>query len=341
MKTVISAILMALSPSLWADEDDYVNFIRQIHPHSGLEWDIGIPGEGSQISPTGVSEKGDLFELWSVHSESITQYLLDEQYVTSYTPNATIEIITADPYTAVRRTRCDQPFQVRFTVTGLLEPTDPSYAEAPEAAKIVDYMHAMFGYADGEFAVGASSEGIVVEEGTMNGNATATVTFPVTNLTGPDLTKLSGEEVFSASALADYGVDATVLDSQKLQIWPVATGSLSGFSATGYYEIVPSVTIVLEDLYPSSTTYLRVYAGEPSSNPTGAQAISDSYVVIEDSIPQDRTLVLKDLDKYLNKEGAHTLELLHETPFGTDLLDSQTIQVDRTVEFNGAILAQE
>lgn len=341
MKTAISAILVALTPLLWADEDDYVNFIRQIQPHSGLEWDIGIPGEGSQISPTGVSEEGDLFELWSVHSSSATQYLLDEQYVTAYTPNATIEIITADPYTSVRRTRCDQPFQVRFTVTGLLETTDPAYETAPDAAKIVDYMHAAFLYSEGEYAAAASSEGIVIEEGTMNGNATATVTFAVTNLTGPDLTKISGEEVFSASALADYGVDATILDSEKLQIWPVANGSLSGFSADGYYEIVPAVTVILDDLYPSSTTYLRVYSGEPTATPTEVTIISASYVVIDDSIPQDRTLVLKDLDRFLNKEGVHTMELLHETPFGTDLLASHTIQVDRTVEFNGSILAQE
>ena len=252
---------------------------------------------------------------------------------------ALFEILTADPYEPVRRTRCDQPFQVRITVAGLLSTLDPSYPTAPEAAKKVDYTHSIFSYPEGShsFEGVASPVGILWEEGTLDGNVTATVTFGATNLTGPELTEVEGEEVFTASALADFGVSATILDSARLQIWPIATGSFSGYDPNEYFVEVPSVTVELEDLYPMSSTYVRLYPGNPSSDPTDVTMVSASYVVIEDSIPQNRTLVLKDLDRYFVKEGVHTIEILHETPFGTDLLNTGTIRVDRTVRFNGGI----
>ena len=343
MKSAVLASL-ALPGAVLADSAaDYVNFIRQIQQDTGLEWDMTVLSEGDGlVSPTGVSVDGSFFELWSIHNTTAAEYLLDEQFVTSYTPNAYVEIITGDPYQPVRRTRADQPFQVRVTVTGLMHPSDALYAGAPQAAKRVDYLHTSFSYPEGEHSLEnvSSPVGTLQEEGYMEENTTATVTFNVTNLTGSDLTQVEGEEVFTISALADFGVSATVLDSERVQIWPVAQGSFSGYDPAVRYENVPPVVINLVDLYPSSTTYLRVYAGEPTSNPVDPVTISSSFVVIEDSIPQDRTLVLKNLDRYFKAEGAHTLELLHETPFGTDLIHSSAILVDRTVEVTATIYSQ-
>ena len=61
----------------------------------------------------------------------------------------------------------------------------------------------------------------------------------------------------------------------------------------------------------------------------------------DDSIPQDRQLSLDELDSYLGQEGLHTLEILHETPFGTDLLNRASIQVDRTVSVTASFYTQE
>ena len=44
---------------------------------------------------------------------------MDEEFVSSYSPAASIEITTGDPYTVVPRTRVDQPFEVRIRVGGL------------------------------------------------------------------------------------------------------------------------------------------------------------------------------------------------------------------------------
>lgn len=334
MKKLLVASSLLPGALLADTASDYVNFVRQIQQDTGVEWDITVASAGTLYSPTGVSADGSFFELWSVHNTTTREYLLDEQFVTSYTPNASIEILTGDPYLPVRRTRSDQPFQVKVTVQGLLDPLDPVYATAPDAAKQVDFLHSTFLYPDGQHSLDgvANPLGIVVQEGTMEQNATATITFGVTNLTGTDLTQVEGEEVFTVEALADFGVSASILDSERVQIWPVAQASFSGIDPTEEYDLVPPMTINLVDLYPSSTTYMRVY---PVSDPQDVTNVSASYVVIEDSIPQDRIVLLSDLDRYLNKHGEYVIEILHETPFGTDLLRAGSITVDRRIDFRG------
>ena len=137
--------------------------------------------------------------------------------------------------------------------------------------------------------------------------------------------------------MADFGVSATILDSERVQIWPVAQGAFSGYDPTEAYETMPPVTITLDDLYPFSTTYLRVYPGEQTADPQGAANVSESFVVIDDSIPQDRRLILKDLDRYFVEHGPYTMELLHVTPFGIDLIHSAAVLIDRKIEFTGSL----
>ena len=336
--------LLALCPSLLrAAPDEYVNFVRQIQQDSGVEWDMGIAASGTKISPTGVSSAGSFFELWAIHDQSITEYRLDEQYVTAYTPNATVRILTGDPYRAIPRTRVDQPFQVHISVRGLIDENDPNYETAPDAAKWVDYTNYAFAYPEGVYSFEGVKNpvGTVVTEGYMEETANTTVTFSATNLTGADLTQVSGEEVFTITAQADFGVSATILDSEKVQIWPIATGTISGLDPSRYYEEIPPVSVNLENLYPDSTTYLRVYQGPRREDPGKTQPVNSSYVIIEDSIPRSRDMVVRSMDQYFTEEGLHTIELLHRTPFGTDLLDSTEINVDRTIEINGGVVDQE
>ena len=331
---------------LAAAPEDYVNFIRQVQQDTGLEWDVSVASNGTQVSPTGVSNDGAFFELWAIHNDTVTEYLLDEQYVTAYTPNATINIVSLDPYGPVRRTRVDMPFQVQISVTGLIDINDPNYATAPDASKWVDYSHVTFKYPDGTHSLEEVDDpvGTLFEEGYMEQTADTTITFLAANLSpdsGEDSTELEGEEVFTISAQADFGVSATVLDSDRIQIWPIARGTISGTDSTTEYETIPPISVDLVDLYPDSTTYLRIYQGAPTANPTEFTTVNSSYVIIEDSIPQDRDLVIKDLDDLVNTDGLHTIELLHRTPFGTDLLHTSQINVDRTIVVNGAVTDQE
>jgi hypothetical protein len=327
-----------------ADQGDpsevgYVNFIRQIQQDSGVEWDISVDGYGEVISPEGVSEDGSFFQLWSIHTDSASEFLLDEQFVTSYTPNAAITIQTGDPYQPVTRTRADQPFMVTFNVDGLLS-LKPGI---PLAAQQVAISHEVFTYPGGAYSLEEIEDpnGTTVLQGYLNQNGSSMLGYSVTNMIAPDLTSASGEEIFTISALAGYSVSATVLDSKRIQIWPIAEGSLSGHDPAGYYEDVPNLTVTLTDLYPASRTYLRVYSGASTSNPKDPKIVSASYVLINDSIPQDRTFSLEDLNGYFTKEGLHTIEILHQTPFGTDLLFSSMINVDRTVQVTGTVFSKE
>ena len=343
MKKSVLILASALPVTLSADPADYVNFIRQVQQDSGVEWDVTVPPSGHAISPTGVSVDGAFFELWSIHNTSVSEFLLDEQYVTAYTPNANIRIVTGDPYRAIRRTRVDQPFQVQIPVTGLIDENDPNYATAPDASKWVDYTHSAFNYPEGAYSFQKVDNpvGSLMAEGFMEKTAKTTVTFMATNLSGSDLTKVTGEEVFTISAQADFGVSATVLDSEKVQIWPVATGTIRGTDPSEYYEQVPPIMVNLENLYPHSTTYIRVYEGPQTSSPAKYNVVNTSYVIIEDSIPQNRSLVIREGDQFVSEEGLHTIELLHRTPFGTDLLASTQVHVDRTIEINGGVINQE
>ena len=337
-------LLAAAAPCVVsADPADYVNFVRQIQQDSGVEWDMSVAPNGMKISPTGVSAAGSFFELWAIHNRSVSEYRLDEQYVTAYTPNATITIVTGDPYLAIPRTRVDQPFQVQISVAGLLDENHPSYATAPDAAKWVDYTNYTFAYPDGAYSFEdvKNPVGTVVTEGYMEETANTTITFSATNLTGPDLTQVKGEEVFTITAQADFGVSATILDSEKVQIWPIATGTISGVDSSRYYEQVPPVSVSLVNLYPDSTTYMRIYPGPRKERPDGTKTINSSFVIMEDSIPQSRNLTVRSMDRYFTEEGIHTVELLHRTPFGTDLLDVVEINVDRTIEVNGGVIDQE
>ncbi len=39
-----------------------------------------------------------------------------------------------------------------------------------------------------------------------------------------------------------------------------------------------------------------------------------------DSVPQNRTLVLKNIENFFEEDGRYTIEVLHQTPFGVDML---------------------
>ena len=70
----------------------------------------------------------------------------------------------------------------------------------------------------------------------------------------------------------------------------------------------------------------------PGPDPGDAKSLPTSYVLIEDVIPQDREIFLGQLDDVMGETGNYTLEVVHVTPFGTEILDRfHPIQVSRGV----------
>jgi hypothetical protein len=197
----------------------------------------------------------------------------------------------------------------------------------------VKFDHVMMSYDETTHQPAAGAGYVSVGNTELTKIGDTVIFHEITNLTGADLTQVEGEEVFTVTTFADFGTDVSTLDSQRLQVWPIATGSLTGIDSTVRYVDIPTIYVECVDLYPKSETYVRGYLGTPSTNPVNPFLLPASYVKIADSIPQDREMVLKDLNELFEKEGPYTLELLHETPFGYDILDQiYPMRVDRTIE---------
>ena len=131
------------------------------------------------------------------------------------------------------------------------------------------------------------------------------------------------------------------LDTALVQVWPIAKAVISGITTGESYDVLPPVQVTLSDLYPDSRTHVRIYRGASGSGSEPIE-VEASYVIIEDIVPQDRVVTLDELDILIPEEGTYTFEVLHETPFGIDLLDQvHPVVIDRTLRVRGTLYASE
>jgi hypothetical protein len=92
--------------------------------------------------------------------------------------------------------------------------------------------------------------------------------------------------------------------------------------------------MTLNELYPESRTYVQVYPGEPQLGVEGT-IVPGTQLVISQTVPVSRVIVVKDYDAVFDKDGLWTMELVTVTPFGTDRLSHVTFTIDRTIKANG------
>ena len=309
----------------------YVNFIRQVQFPSGVQWDATVASSGEQLSALTIDPGGARFELWTVKASPLTSYLLDSCYVGTFVPLAGVVIRSEDPYPLNLRTRADRPFAVDVSVTGLLAgATDPAASKAVSLLRHVQsYGAGGTGYNLDRHLATLHSTALVTSNGTQ------TFTFPLTSIPGSDLAKVGGEERFSVYSMEDYQAPASQLVSKSIQIWPVADGTISGITQGQMIRFsVPQVTITLNDLYPSSTTYVQVYKGDPQLGVDGTK-VPGSSLIINDCVPQSRVLTLKGYEAVFDADGRWTMELLTATAFGIDRLATVGFNVNRVLEVNG------
>lgn len=332
--------LAGTSAATLAQTITYANFIRQIQQPSGVQWDMSVapasPAGGS-LSPLAIEPGGARYELWTVKSSPLTNYLLDTKYVSAYIPGATVAIRSGDPYPTIPRTRADQPFYVDITITGML-----SGAADPAASKSVNLLHYLQSYGVGGTGVGIDrNQATLSSTASIVTNGLQTLTYAVNTVPGADRSKVRGEERFTVFSLADYQAPSTQLASQFIQIWPIADGTITGITpGQTIRSAMPQVTFTLNDLYPSSRSYAQVYKGSPALGTTGTM-VPGSNLVISDSIPSNRVLLVNDYDSIFDADGLWTMELLTETPFGTDRLAYLSFTLDRTIEVISGVSTME
>jgi hypothetical protein len=352
MKTFISLLSLAASVSVStaATEIVYTNFIRQFQTPSNVVWDASasVASQGAQPSDLAINPGGARFELWTVSNTPLVSYLLATAYVGTYVPVARVTVRSEDPYPTIPRTRADRPFFVDYEVSGLL-----TGASDPVASKSVNLLRHVQSYGVKGTGINLDrTQATLVSQATISSNTAApqTLSYTLTSIPNGDRSKVRGEERFSIFTFQDtrtsttgitYTVLPTEISSKFIQIWPVADASISGIANNQMIRFaMPTITFTLNDLYPSSSTYAQAYKGNPQLGTSGT-VIPGSSLVIDDSLPQDRTLIVNDYDQVFNEDGRWTIEILTETPFGTDRLAFVSFDVDRTIQVNGTFVTIE
>jgi hypothetical protein len=350
MKAFFSLIVpfIPVAVATAADEITYTNFIRQFQTPSNVVWDASasVEPEGSQPSELAINPGGGRFELWTVANKTPpVSYLLATAYVGTYVPVASVTIRSEDPYPIIRRTRADRPFYVDYSVSGLL-----SGATDPDASKAVNLIRHVQSYGVKGTGINIDrTQATLLSQATINTNGDQTLSYAVSSVPGADRSKVRGEERFSIFTFADnrvsggitYNIAPTQISSQFIQIWPVADASITGIAQNQVFRFaMPPITITLNDLYPDSNTYAQAYKGNAVLGKTGT-VIPGSSLVIDDSLPNDRVLVMDNYDQVFDEDGRWTIEILTETPFGIDRLAHVSFDVDRTIQVNGSFTTIE
>lgn len=338
---LIAAATWAAAPFCGAQvtADGYTNFIRQIQlpfEPARITHDVYVTSKGEQLSPLAINPGGAQFQLHTVKATPLTSYLLDTKYVGTYVPMGTVRIRTEDPYTQIPRTRADRPFFVDLTVSGLL-----SGASDPVASKSVTLLRHVQSYGTGDGTAINRTQATLLTQSSITVNGASTLTYALNSIPGADRTKIRGEERFSIFTIADYQAPESQLASLFVQVWPVATGTISGITAGQTITFsAPTITLNISDIYPDSQIYAHVYAGAQALGTTGT-ILSGSALIIKETVPQNRLLTVSNWDYAITGDGTWTLELLTTTPFGTDRLGWVTFNVDRTITVNGGVTTIE
>jgi hypothetical protein len=339
MKSLYFAALASLSCGSGFSQEviSYLNYIRQFQTPSGVAYDASnaVANSGSMLSPLPIEKNGARFQLWTFKSSSlsgITEYLLGSSYVASYIPTAILTVYSDDTTSIVPRTQVGRNFYVRLVCDGLLKG-----ATDPEASKSVNFQHHVQSYGVGGDGVNIDrTQATIFKEISITENGTQNLTYTFTAIPGAVPAKIRGEERFTIRSLPDerddYRVESLIIDSSYIQIWPVSDGSISGLADNQVVRYsAPQLTITMNDLYPSSTTYAQVYKGAPQLGVEGT-ILPGSSLIINDSVPNSRVLILKGYEEAFTEDGVWTMELLTKTPFGTDRLDYVSFTLDRTMK---------
>jgi len=325
-------VILAACASAAADTVGYTNFIRQVQLPSGVVWDASVDATGSRLSMMGVDTGGSRFELYTVDQADLSSYLLASVYVGTYVPMATVVLRSQDPYGPIVRTRADRPFYVDVTVSGLLTgTTDPV---SSKSVKLLRHVQS-YGVDGTGVGINRSLATLLTPQTSVTKNGLQTLTYALTSIPGTDRTKVRGEERFSVYSVASSLVAETQIASSYIQIWPVATGSLTGMAQGQLIRLtLPVITVTLNDLYPNSTTYVQVYHSNPALGVTG-NVVPGSALVVNDAVPQSRVLTLEGYDALFDDDGRWTMELLTVTPFGTDRLAYVSFDIEKVINVNG------
>lgn len=303
-----------------------------------------VDEHGEELSAAAVPEGGAEFQLWAFKRENgiFEELLLDTEVVGTYMPTGELKIITPDPYDGpIPRTRIDQGFTVQHTVGGLV--ASSSSTDAPLAARQILLTHQVASYEPGANWETAPEYGSLLPAEDFNQlsiqqNGTDELRFAAGNIPGNDPYRDAGLETFQLFALPDGEIAQLQLDEAQVQIWPLSKGEIKGIDEDQTYTLIPTVEVELMNLYPDSKTWMQIYKGPPSPGTEGVR-LEESTIVVNDLKPRNSRLVFRELQKVFTDGGPWTLEVLTETPFGVEILDTVQLNILKDLKIRGALLS--
>lgn len=329
------AATAAIGCAASAQSGEYVNFMRQtvLETSPPVYFDVPIEKQGQRLSIVPVEISGSRYELWTVKTGSNpTSYLLDTTYVSAFSPEAALTITTEDPDGQVPRTRADRPFTVEAEVGGLLNGlTDP-----PES-KSVRLLRHVQSYGDADSEEIDRSQATLHSQAVIDENGSTTLDYAVSAVPGADRLRIRGEERFSIYTRKSDGSNDEQLASATVQIWPVATATISGIEDGGTMRFqVPMLTVTARDLYPKSYTYAQVYRGAPRLGEDG-EVMPSAQLVLDQETPESRVWTAQNYGNLFSEDGQWTIEVVTETVFGAERLAHVSFTVDRSIKVRSTI----
>ena len=352
LKYLAATLALTSTVTSFAAED----FVRQTDLASGVAMDTyinGPDGVGSTESdffganPVGAS--GAHYELYGIGlGDDTNLYLLDETVTGAHIPSGSVSLSSIDPYEDTVRTRADFAYKGQFSVTNIQTGDD-----APLSSKYLYFERLVAEYPEGEERLPIDSAGDeqlrVVESFFINGNGSSDVTEILTELDMrvdseglPENYTQKGEERIRLYALPNEDLGWYVLSEKKVYVWPLAEAEIK-VSFTGdqsdarlvlgtdetpeVIESTPTLFVTATDLYPLSTSFLRIYKGGKTDVITSSQSISATMAAGEYELSDYNTVVPQTmstivdasvLETILKPGETYTIELVTTTPFATN-----------------------
>ncbi|MDP3848963.1 MAG: hypothetical protein Q8Q59_00545 [Luteolibacter sp.] len=330
MKAILPLFLMGALHA-GAQSTGYVNFVRQNQQGLGVVWDMPVAAKGTSPSALALESGGALFQLWTIEEKTAKDHLLDQKLVGAYLPTADIRVLTLDPNGRVPRTRVDQPFTVEINVAGLL-----TGAGLPLSSTSVLLERHIESYREDQTSFNPAQvvSGQPYSSAYISDNGKTVLSFPASSVPASDPTKAAGEEHFVIHALSDGTFSQTQLASAHVQVWPVASGAIKGINHGDKLRFqTPRLELLLNDLYPTSDTYLMLYQGTQVNGATGR--IVKAFPLPDRDTSESHVLNVTELDSLIGEDGTYTLALYSDTVYGRDFLCSPvTFTINRTLQVN-------
>lgn len=333
-------------------------WVRQTDLATGLVYDMPVAGTGTSnyIAPLPVPESGGRFELFAKGTAWDTNiYLLDTELIYAYSPTAAMTIASEDTYVRgdeatgnyVKRTRADRPYSVSIQIAGLV----PGSSVPAESSVYFGVKGRNFGMQS--YTAVDTSQYTIHEYSLGNGSVSLGPLYH--ELTENAVSYACGEQSFQFVRYASDGVPDTIIAEPKLEIWPIATATVSEITEGQVFtDRIPPIPVTWKHLYPDSKTYAQIYPGPAvlGTNGTVIESTVRRYgrhynpasTDEPTNVPQDVSFSIQDLSQLAAADGKYTLEVITETPFfgrTPERLFVVTFEVDRVISSRGQLSTTE